>query len=344
MAEEAASAAAEAADTPKRPRRGQRARPAQESVVRPVIHERLEEAPYRIERLPLRDLHVDSAYQASVSVQHLRDMIDNWNPQLLIPIVANRRADGQVMVLDGRHRIEAMGIIHGPDSFVEAMLYDGMTVSEEAQLYYKLNTAVRRKTLRAIFHARLAAGEPTAVAIQQIVEDCGFHLSVNERKGTPLNGIRAVGGLDLFYRVGGPEHLRAMLKILRDAWGDHTEGETAVEVLWALHMLLMAHGGMFDRASLVERLKEEDPRRIIAAGRRFQYNKRMSQRGYYTYKALVEIYNLRKREENKLNVVSSIEEFRAVAKKTRESVPFPLGVVALEAVRAERAARGGKHS
>ena len=313
-----------------------------EDSVRPVLHRPLEDPPYRLEKVELRALQVDVLYQAPVSAEHLKEMRDNWNPQLLLPIVVNRRVDGRLMVIDGQHRMEAAQQIYGPSVEIEAMVYDGMTVSEEAQLYYRLNTAVRRKTLRAIFHARLAAGEPTALSIKAVVEECGFVLSVNEHQGTPVNGIRAVGGLDLFCRVGGVEHLRAMLTILRDAWGDHTEGETAVEVLWALHMMLLTHAGQFDRASLVERLKEEEPKRIIAAGRRFRYNKRMSQRGYYTYKALVEIYNSRRSDKNKLDVVGTIEEFRKIAKQTRLSVPMPLGAMGIEAVRTDREEQDAK--
>ena len=251
------------------------------------------ELPYRLVRLPVRDLRVDAGYQADVNPRRLREMQENFQSQLLLPLAVNRREDGTYWVVDGQHRLETVKAIRSHDSEIEVMLYEGLTMEEEARLYCELNTAVRRKMPATIFHARLSAGEEQAQEIASIAESHGFVIWTQQASKCPVEGIRAVTVLDDVYEQGGPAHLERVLGVISATWHGRVGG-TAGEILLGMHMLLGTHGEI-DEKSLVQHLAEEDPRKMVQDNQDM-YLSRLYRRGFLTYQEMGRKYNYRRRK------------------------------------------------
>ncbi len=154
----------------------------------------------------------DEGYQRSIRGPKLDKMIRDYEEgRLTIPVLSERE-DGSLWALDGQHRIEmlkALGV-----QVVMADIRHGLTLGDEARLFYQLNddqTAVDRFDK---FNARVSAGEPKAVAILKAVHGWGYRM---DRGGTGDRGIAAAAALEYVYDLG-PAVLNETLETLSVAF------------------------------------------------------------------------------------------------------------------------------
>jgi hypothetical protein len=146
-----------------------------------------------------------------------------FDPALVGTLCVSRRSANKFALIDGQTRHAAMTRL-GIDEW-SAVIYEDLKPSQEAALFYKFQTKRRNMLSQNVFKAKVFAEEPQAVAINKVVEDCGFFV------GNPANGngsIPATGSLTFVYqgtvsgkrgaKTADPDLLRDTLTVIRNAW------------------------------------------------------------------------------------------------------------------------------
>lgn len=163
--------------------------------------------------LLVKDLRLDK-YQRALSMPTVKKMADEFDKNKLGTITVSKR-DGKYFVVDGQHRVvlaktlEIKGLM--------ALVYEGLTYEEEAELFNSLNNAhgeQRRLTRADIFKASVEAKETTEVDIKNIVESLGFKITRKSRD----NSIGAIASVTKVYRKYGGQGLYDILELLKKTW------------------------------------------------------------------------------------------------------------------------------
>ena len=166
-----------------------------------------------LEVIAVEKLQVDPAYQPSLAQSRVNSIASKFDPDLLQAITVNVRTDGTWYVIDGQHRVAAIRK-RGLRS-VKAWVFYGLSVAEEASLFYKLATQ-RRGSLPAIarYQSLLAAEDVEIVAIQKVLDE--HHLIIGKSGG--CNRIAAVNAILWIWREHGEVIFRESLNVILKAY------------------------------------------------------------------------------------------------------------------------------
>lgn len=254
-------------------------------------------------------LRVDETYQSVVNPSWVRQIADGFDPDLFRPLDVSARTDGTFWVVDGRHRLEAVRLLGWLEEAVPCFVYRGLSVAQEAALFYRLNAGTRKKRVIAVFRARLAAGEPVAFEVARVVSECGFELATTETN-RGVTRLLCVGTLEAIHKAGGVALLRRVLSLLHDTWAGKRKVNDA-DFIRALFAFVLVHGDVMSDAVFVERLSKHDPESLLVEGRAFsRATTHHAIHGYYF--VLVQHYNFRLREVDKLTPVTKEQYGAAV--------------------------------
>ena len=166
-----------------------------------------------LEVIAVEKLQVDLAYQPSLAQSRVNSIASNFDPDLLQAITVNVRTNGAWYVIDGQHRVAAikkLGLLS-----VKAWMFYGLSVAEEASLFYKLATQ-RRGSLPAIarYQSLRAAEDVEIVAIQKVLDE--HHLIIGKSGGS--NRIAAVNAILWIWREHGEVIFRESLNVILKAY------------------------------------------------------------------------------------------------------------------------------
>lgn len=171
----------------------------------------------------LERLKIDPRYQRTVKMQRVRNMAANYNPDLMGVLVCSVRPDG-VFVVDGQHRLEVARLLG--HKTVRCELRIGLTVEQEAGIFYNLDTQRVGLSSADAFRALLMSEDPAAVALNQAITDAGL-IAVNE----PLpNAVRSYKTLLKLAKTRGMDNIRKVLKVCHDAWADTVNAAPAAVI------------------------------------------------------------------------------------------------------------------
>lgn len=166
-------------------------------------------------------LKIDHSYQRRVDRTFVRRKAVDFNPDAFGVLHVSLRADGCYYVIDGQHRMEIV-LSLGEDwkrQNVPCLVYDGMTVAEEAAMFGELNT-VNPMHAYDRFRADLTALEPGALAINATAKKNGFSIGPGSGAFSCVTALRRIyGGLRARNRAAGPENLDRTLRVLAKAFG-----------------------------------------------------------------------------------------------------------------------------
>lgn len=130
-------------------------------------------APPSLEQVPVARLSVDPSYQRATDGEASRriiiGMVKKWDWSLCQPLVVARRPDGDLYILDGQHR-HAGAVERGDIHFLPCVVLSSLGIEEEARTFVELNTRRQRLTQAEVFHGMLAAGDPDAKQVAQLLE------------------------------------------------------------------------------------------------------------------------------------------------------------------------------
>lgn len=178
--------------------------------------------PVRLDWLSVADLRVDPAYQRQLgkrSEKLVREIAAGWDWARVGALIVGPAADGDGWaVIDGQHRMlaaSAAGIAELP-----CVVTGEAATPDQARAFVGVNEARQRMTPGHRHVAAVAAGDPDAIALQEVLDAAG--VIVEPREGWVLGPrqTRAVGRLRKLMRVHGGGVLEDALRLLVEAQPD----------------------------------------------------------------------------------------------------------------------------
>ena len=231
-----------------------------------------ETKPTTIRHLRVAAIRTDPHVQRQLTPGRVAEIKRSFDLFAVGVITVSQRADGDHYVIDGQHRLAAMVELGRGQAMVEAKVYEHLTIAEEARLFVLLNNTAKPKRLDR-FQKSVIAGDPVAVAINDIVEANGFKVAPHFSPGN----IRAVESLEMIYRgdhrlsaTYHPEELAQTLEILGKAWSFQPIIDGSV--VHGMGLFVLRYKGRFDQDALVAKLTKEPggPEAILGKARTFR--------------------------------------------------------------------------
>ena len=167
--------------------------------------------------MEVSELTVNPMYQRLLTKSY-KDITKDFNEKKLGEITLSYR-NSKFYIIDGHNRTEAcntMGI-----KKIDSVVYFGLTLEEEAELFVALNTntTVKRNDK---FKAKLVYKESQSVAINAIANKHNFKISSEIHKSRD-NTIRAVEALEFAYKLDKGATLDLTLKTIYEIWNGQKE-------------------------------------------------------------------------------------------------------------------------
>lgn len=218
--------------------------------------------------LPVETLHVDEYAQRSFEPNHAKKLSVEWDNSEEGVYKVSRRPGGNDYVFDGQHRRAARLLRDEGKTLVPALVYEGLTIAEEARLFVAYNAKTRRPNPIDVFRLSVVAHDPTAVAIQNVLDKHGLVVSFG---GGP-NSISAVASLRWLYREGGDKLVDQTLSLLEATWGPKNRDARDGSLLKAVgYVITRATGAPLDFTSMADKLdKNGKPGSVIGTARTYR--------------------------------------------------------------------------
>lgn len=222
--------------------------------------------PGTIRTLSTSQLTSGLPYQRPVKQEKVDEIIREWNPRKITPIVVSFR-NGTFNIVDGQHHAEAMRqMAGGRDVIVPCIIHTGMTYQEEAKMYADLDTDKTPLTPRQHTKALVEAGsDPKIMDIQRLVEDGGFTWALDIQTGVPYE-IAPVRTLINAYQLLGSAGFSRMLALLAGAW-QGTPHSLRSAMLSGMALFLKTYEPELDDQTFIESMSAVSPDEIIRRGR-----------------------------------------------------------------------------
>ena len=142
--------------------------------------------------IPKQQLRIDPSYQRDeTSELRIRTIREGFRWSSFGCLLVAQRPDLSLWVYDGQHRTLAV-MKMASISHVPCMVYQCDTVEDEADNFLSANTV---RGMVAVFHkfrAAIRSGHPLEVAVKEMVERSGYHIT---RNGSGAKSVSCVGHL-----------------------------------------------------------------------------------------------------------------------------------------------------
>ncbi len=189
------------------------------------------------ELVPIKDLVSNQEYQRSLSMQHVKKAVENFDLNQINPIKVSRR-NGVNYVFNGQHTAEIIAMISGSrETPVWCMIYDDLEYVEEADIFANQMKNVKPLQPVEIFKANCEAGNEKALMIKALVESYDLKISGAATPGT----IAAINTIEKIYDRFGYDVLNRVIGLIVMTW----EGETksfSSNILNGVTKLVNAYG------------------------------------------------------------------------------------------------------
>lgn len=208
----------------------------------------------------VNEMFVDYTYQRRPLKAKINRIVKNFNPDLLGVITCSMRDDNTLAIIDGSHRYHALIEMGMKDASVNALVYFGLTIKDEAQIFALTNKEHTKPTPSQIFKAGIVSGDPIAVGISNVAEKVGASFD----EGPGANVIRCVATVRRVYTNAGATVLTKTLETLRDAYPNNKEMYRD-QMISAIGCIYHRYGKKVDQKRLVDVLaKIGNPSLVIA--------------------------------------------------------------------------------
>lgn len=206
------------------------------------------------------EMFADPTYQRPLDDKRVTTMAAAWNSRLVGIIEVSDRgpyAQARYAIIDGQHRWAAAAAIN-LDMMLVANVHENLTVADEAALFDKLNRTRRALTTWDRWRARLAAGDPTVLAINTVVTSRGLQIT----EAPADNSIRCVSTLDtIAATTNGLDLLDATLALITAAWGVDPAA-TEAPIVHGTAIIVATFADRLDGDRFTRALEPVPPRRI----------------------------------------------------------------------------------
>lgn len=206
----------------------------------------------RIEKIQADKIRVDEQVQRALIPARRKAIAEKLDLDGLGVITVSERDNGEMVVLDGQHRLAALDYHDMGEWEVDCHIYRGLTVAQEAALFRRLNDT-RKITPFDDFSKALTEGDAQSLALNEIIQQHGLRVTASGGDGQ----VTCITKLRQLYvsnnGVADGATLDEVLGVVLDAWGLHYP---AVEksILGGAAIVLSTYGKELDHATLVEKL------------------------------------------------------------------------------------------
>lgn len=214
------------------------------------------------------DLHVDEAYQRSLSSRSIRlisRIVQNWNWSHVKPPICTKDEDSNTFfVIDGQHTAIA-GATHPGVDKIPIMVVDADTLADRARGFISHNQDRVAVTPAQLFYSSLTAGDAAAQEIARVCCDA----DVTILRMPPANGrfapgqTMALSTIKGLIRKYGADQVVSVLSCLRRADRAPVRADEAK----ALAVLMIDHGRAAQAEAIADMLRHLSYEDAIASAR-----------------------------------------------------------------------------
>ena len=210
------------------------------------------------EKIPIKNLVSNQAYQRNLSHIHVSRTADNFNLRQINPVKVSRR-DGINYVFNGQHTAETVARVSGSrDTPVWCMVYHDLSYGEEADIFAQQQKYTKALSPYEIFMANIEAENEVQLTIKALVESFGLTLS-SSYKAPGM--ICAISALEFIFNKHGVKVLEDTLYLAVATWqGDSFS--LAANMLKGIAKLIVAYGDRLKFDVFVERLSRVTAKEI----------------------------------------------------------------------------------
>jgi uncharacterized protein DUF6551 len=202
----------------------------------------------RLGKITPAQCSIDLRVQRQEDPVRINTMAEDFEPLAIGVVTVSCRADESMILLDGQTRMGALRLLGGANDRVDAVLYTGLTLEQEAAMFKKLNNTKKLSELER-FAVSVVEGEPEAVAINDMLTKHGF---IAERGHS--NSLAAIATLRALFVRDVVSTERALI-VVSSGWGARREAVQR-DILRGTGNLLHRYGDMIIVDQLGERLQK----------------------------------------------------------------------------------------
>jgi ParB-like nuclease domain len=236
------------------------------------------------------DMTVDREYQRELKESRIKKMAAAIDYDRLGVPVLSKRANGEMVILDGQHRVFALMAANLDTDPILCEVHNKMARPDEAALFLKLNSERRAVGVYDKWRARITARDPLALEIRDILDALNLRIS----KAVGRNCISAIQAVESVHVGNG--NLKHTLAILK-RWSDGVTPEAFDGVLIRCMSQFVKDHPEHKPSEMVARLEPIAPARVINRIKRAQGSDPDVPKMTAAVTVLREIYNTKNRNK-----------------------------------------------
>jgi uncharacterized protein DUF6551 len=189
---------------------------------------------HRIVERHVGELMVDPNVQRGVRKHRVTEMAKAFDPDALGVLTTSLRASGVIHIVDGQHRYRVCETANY-EGVIQTMEYQGLTLSEEAALFRKLNNTQVPSAIDR-FIVACVEEDPDTLRLAEYLSSNGWSVAAYAGNGR----LSAIGALWRVYKLS-PDAAAGTLAVLTKAYG-HRPQAVQGALLEGLGVMLARYG------------------------------------------------------------------------------------------------------
>jgi hypothetical protein len=248
------------------------------------------------------DLIVDSSYQREINKIKVANIIKNYNPNAIGVVTLSIRENGDLYIIDGQHRVEALKQLGFGSNDINAIVFFDLTIQDEAQLFVIMNESRTKPKKSDLYKASIKSGDNDLIELNNMLNR--NNVTVGDKPGDCI--IRAIGTLHKVNNKLGIINLEKVVKVLISANGNNSTSFQA-EYITAVSTIIVKYKNLdMDRLALAIK-KLGEPSLAIHKSHMIASDSKSVTKSLTLSAMIIDMYNsyLKKNKLDKYIVLSS---------------------------------------
>lgn len=206
----------------------------------------------KLEWIPLAELRPHPKAQRPFDQKWADQLASMFDPEKMQLIVVSRTKSGRNFIVDGQHTAHGALQFVGGDGAQSVLcrVFDGDDDAKAAERFLAMNQGRRGVCAIDRFKVSVVQGDPISVGVLAVLEKHGLRVERTRNAGT----VQAVDACrSVFNRKSGARLFEAVIRTLREAWGDNPDAYSG-QLVRGLGLLFAKWGGEADSDILAHKL------------------------------------------------------------------------------------------
>ena len=192
------------------------------------------------------DLMVDLSYQREINKNKIVNIVKSYNPNAIGVVTLSIRENGDLYIIDGQHRVEALKQLGYGNSDINAIVFFDLTIQEEARLFVIMNENRTKPKKSDLYKASIKSGDSNLIDLNNMLNR--NNIVVDDRPGDGI--MRAIGTLDKVTAKIGIVNAEKVVQVLMSANGNSSTSFQA-QYITAVSTIIVKYKNVdMDRLSL----------------------------------------------------------------------------------------------